>query len=423
MAKSDGDTSICFPGEDRWELWRLKSGRFELADTASVDADGDVEPFKQATHYAFPVHSSFAVPIWAGTDDPAMLGDLVDMQLEKQGLKPEPGAGTILDYRKVAAAEVVSAATDDAPAATRTLLLANVLNPNYEHPLPRSGGDAFDVSPRFLVLPGNHIIIWKELGRLVMALTRGGQLVYFQGLSSGDLDPSTVHEIRCVLLGLEGQGVAASPSGIHLWVEDVDDSAGALLQEELGLDAIVTLRPDPVLPQTAAAFLPPEVALGRAARKRAVKIRNILLACAAIYIGLVGWYLFGHFKVIKEEQQLAARAKDLEGAKWMRPFRKQWDTLEPVMDKSRYPSQLVHRVTAFLPPEGVNITSFSVNEGVISIIGECSNANSGRSFGAKLFGGEMKNEYTFEWLQRPTVDPRKKDGTATFRIQGKYNFG
>ena len=34
MAKSDGDVSICFPGEERWELWRLKSGRFELADTS-----------------------------------------------------------------------------------------------------------------------------------------------------------------------------------------------------------------------------------------------------------------------------------------------------------------------------------------------------------------------------------------------------
>ena len=46
MAKSDSEVSICFPGESRWELWRLNSGRFVLADTAELAEDGTVEPFK-----------------------------------------------------------------------------------------------------------------------------------------------------------------------------------------------------------------------------------------------------------------------------------------------------------------------------------------------------------------------------------------
>ena len=442
MAKNEGDTAICFPGEEHWELWRLKSGRFELADTMEP-----LRPFKSASHYAFPVHSAFGVPIWAGTDDPDMLDDLVDMQLEKQGLKPEPGPGVVLDYRKTVSVEMQAqspkldqsaaldfgktTSLDAAPAAeaeaetgptTRNLILATVLNPNYEHPLPRSGSDQFDVSPRFLVLPGNHIVIWKELGRLVMALTRGGQLVYFQGLSSGDLDAATVHEVRCVLLGLQGQGVVAEPSGIHLWVEDVDDGAGAMLQEELGLDAIVTLRPDPVLPATDPVLVPTEVAVSRIEKRRAAKMRNIFLACAACYLALVGWYLFDYFKVLKEEERLAARAEELRPqAEWMRPFKNRWLSVEPVIDKSLYPAQVVHHLAGILP-ERVNITSFTAENGQITILGESSNTTIGRLVLPNLQKEKGLSDYNWRWVTRPAVDSRRKDNTASFRIVGEYKY-
>ena len=117
-----------------------------------------------------------------------MLGNLVEMQLEKSGLKPEPGSGRMLDYRTVQ--------TVDSGEGRRHLILATVLNADYHHPLPNKGAEEFDVSARFLTLPGNHIVIWRELGRLVAALTRGGELVYFQGLNSSEFDSAAVQEIR-----------------------------------------------------------------------------------------------------------------------------------------------------------------------------------------------------------------------------------
>jgi hypothetical protein len=425
MAKVDNDTSICFPGEEAWELWRLQAGRFELADTIPMGEASPEEGFKSASHYAFPVHSVFAVPIWAGTDDPELLGNLVEMQLEKTGLKPDVGEGVMLDYRIVSASDgrapTLDSVIGDAPA-KRHLALATVLNPNFAHPLPKSGSKGFDVSPRFLMLPGNHIIIWKELGRLVMALTRGGQLVYFQGLTSADIDTDTVHEVKCVLLGLEGQGVVAEPTGIHLWLDEIADSAGALLQREIGLDAIVTPRPDPVLPTQLSNLLPPEIARQRAAQKHAAKIRNIGLALAACYVALLGWYFFDYFKTVNEERQLAASSRELSKAEWMRPFRTQWDALDPVVNGERYPSELLHRCTAAVPVKDVRFTSFTIQGGDINIVGECRDPNAGRNFGTQLFKNSLLRDYDWVWLQRPTIDPRRKDGTASFRIQGAYKF-
>ena len=60
MAKKNTENSICFPGESTWELWTSKEDRFggsdyELSDVKALDESGVCEPFKQATHYAFPV--------------------------------------------------------------------------------------------------------------------------------------------------------------------------------------------------------------------------------------------------------------------------------------------------------------------------------------------------------------------------------
>ena len=70
MAKNDSDITICFPGEDGWELWSRQSGRFVLVESRPCAGGqaGGCEPFRSATYYAFPVNSVFAVPIWTATD-------------------------------------------------------------------------------------------------------------------------------------------------------------------------------------------------------------------------------------------------------------------------------------------------------------------------------------------------------------------
>ena len=427
MAKNDSDITLCFPGENGWELWSEQSGRLVLGETRPLEEgnEGGCEPFQSASHYAFPVNSVFAVPIWTPTDSPEVLGNLVEMQLEKSGLKPEAGSGRMLDYRTVQ--------TVDSGEGRRHLILATVLNADYHHPLPNKGAEEFDVSARFLNLPGNHIVIWRELGHLVAALTRGGELVYFQGLNSSEFDSAAVQEIRCVLLGLEGagpvsteemsQGILSQISGIHVWLEDADETVVSELQQALDLDTIIALRPDPVLPSGYSGLLPGVVAIQREQKQRAQMIRNVILALAACYLVFLGVYFFSHFKVEKERETLSAEVNGLDKELgWIAPFEKKWEEIEPVINGQTHPSELLHRCTLQLPAKDVRFTSFAVKGNTITIIGECRDPNAGRRFGAKLMNASAMSDYKWEWLQRPTVNTRLKDGTATFRLQGGYKY-
>jgi len=430
MAKNDSDITICFPGEDGWELWSSESGKLVLSETRPCEggqADG-CEPFQSATHYAFPVNSVFAVPIWTATDSQEMLGSLVEMQLEKSGIKIESAGGVMLDYQKVATVD-----TGEEGATKRNLILATVLNADYKHPLPKAGAREFDVSARFCNLPGNHIVIWRELGRLVAALTRGGKLVYFQGLNSCEFDSAAVQEIRCVLFGLEGagpvsneeigNGILSEISGIHVWLEDADKSVVDQLSQELGLDAIIALRPDPVLPAGHSALLPDAVAIQREEKKRARMIRNVIYAVAACYVACLGIYFLGYFNLMKEKSDLGVEVTQLEEeVGWITPFAQQWMKIEPIINGQTHPSELLHRCTLQLPAKDVRFTSFGVRDNTITIIGECRDPNAGRKFGAKLMSASAMSDYKWDWLQRPTVNTRLKDGTATFKLQGSYRF-
>ena len=431
MAKQDSDTTLCFPGENGWELWAEKSGRMMCVETRPMKEGSEEgsQPFRSATHYAFPVNSVFAVPIWTATDAPDMLGSLVEMQLEKSGLKPDSSSGRMLDYRTVQ--KVDSGEEGKSP---RNLVLATVLNSDYDHPLPDKGAREFDVSPRFLNLPGNHIVIWRELGRLVSALTRNGEVVYFQGLNSYEFDVAAVQEIRCVLLGLDGAGpvsneersqdILSQISGIHVWLEDADKAVVEELQKALDMDAIIALRPDPVLPNDYSGLLPGVIAIQREQQKRTLLIRNIMLALASCYLVFLAMYFFKYFKVIQENGQLSQQVSELEDEYgWISPFEKKWREIEPVIDGQTHPSELLHRCTLQLPEKDVRFTSFAVKGSTITIIGECRDPNAGRRFGAKLMGAQAMSDYKWEWLQRPTVNTRLKDGTATFRLQGGYKYG
>jgi hypothetical protein len=285
MAKKSIDKTICFPGEDGWELWKHTEDRFgqaeyELVEEMQLDESGSCEPFKDATHYAFPINSVFAVPIWVRTDEPSVIKNLVEMQLEKMGLKPTSGIGQLLDYQTVCVIESEpSSETQEGPV-KRSLILATVLNPDYKHPLPKTGSKEFDVSARFLQMPGEHIVVWKELGRLVMAVDHEGELEYFEGLTSNKFDSAAVNEINCILLGLDGagpvsgdfkNGIANEISGAHIWLDEFDQSAKDEFEEVLGIKVTAGAKPDPFLPESTSNLVPSEVVEQRVQQKKAQK--------------------------------------------------------------------------------------------------------------------------------------------------------
>ena len=443
MAKKSIDKTICFPGEDGWELWKHTEDRFgqaeyELVEEMQLDESGSCEPFKDATHYAFPINSVFAVPIWVRTDEPSVIKNLVEMQLEKMGLKPTSGIGQLLDYQTVCVIESEpSSETQEGPV-KRSLILATVLNPDYKHPLPKTGSKEFDVSARFLQMPGEHIVVWKELGRLVMAVDHEGELEYFEGLTSNKFDSAAVNEINCILLGLDGagpvsgdfkNGIANEISGAHIWLDEFDQSAKDEFEEVLGIKVTAGAKPDPFLPESTSNLVPSEVVEQRVQQKKAQKIRYALLGAAVIYLLLAAVLLGAYFKEKFEADKLSKEVKRLEpSVKWIPEFREKWRELSSALDSDSYPAELLHRATAAVPPQDVRFTSFKYDDRVavggklkriIVIDGQSKDAKAGRDFYALLTKNKDLEYFKWAWLKQPQVDPRKKDRTAVFQIRGE----
>jgi hypothetical protein len=68
----------------------------------------------------------------------------------------------------------------------------------------------------------NSITIFRELGRLVVAITSGSQLIYCTPLSSAHLDDHALAELNNICLQLGFQGVLGRLESIVLWIEDGD---------------------------------------------------------------------------------------------------------------------------------------------------------------------------------------------------------
>ncbi|MEM9478506.1 MAG: hypothetical protein AAGA58_02465 [Verrucomicrobiota bacterium] len=430
MSQKNQEVSVAFPAGDGWDLWSRKSGSFELADSRELDKEGNVEPFRSASHYAFPVVSVSAVPVWVSSDDPTILPGLITMHLEKLGLKPEDNsAGVLVDYK--VALRKPPAAEGQPP---RILVLVSVLSTNFSHTLPRQIPGFFEISPRFMILPGNHVVVWRELDRLVCAVTREDQLVYFQALASSELDAEAVREIQCLLFSLQGEGVVDEPRGMVLWTDKVAEGAEDLAKNLLGLKVVHEERPDPVMPAKSSKLVPNEVAIIRAQQKKARRIRNAALGLAALYI--IGLAVFAGFYV---KQMLEVRDLKDELAMiepqvgWIANFKSEWDRHEAAVDPGRYPMELFHQVTTLLPAKGVRFVGFShersydestnsLTRDQIIIDGEAMNVGEANKYVSKVRTSQGSLEdYEWDWLRRPAADPRKNN-VATFRFQGDYIY-
>ena len=443
MAKKSIDKTICFPGEDGWELWKQTEDSFGqaeygLLEKRELDESGSCEPFKDATHYAFPINSVFAVPIWVGTDEPSVIKSLVEMQLEKMGLKPTSGIGQLLDYKSVCVIESEPSSDSQEGPVKRSLILATVLNPDYKHPLPKAGSKEFDVSARFLKMPSENIVVWKELGRLVMAVDHGGELEYFEGLTSNKFDSAAVNEIHCILLGLDGagpvsgefkSGIANEISGAHIWLDEFDQSAKSELEEVLGIKVTSGVKPDPFLPESTSSLVPSEVVEQRTQQKKSKNIRFALLGTAAVYVLLVAVLLGTYFNEKLNADKLAKQVEELEpSVQWIPEFREKWRELSSALDSDAYPAELLHRATAAVPPQDVRFTSFKYDDRVevqgklkriIVIEGQSKDSKAARDFYTILTKNKDLDYFKWAWLLQPQINQRDKNRTSVFKIRGE----
>lgn len=395
---------LLIPGEEAWEVWSgtAETGYQKREASAASLASGLANlPPGELTMF-FPVKSLTAVPMRVSTGDEALYADLAALHAERLGLRPDPMAGQLTDVLVIARE------------AENTALLSVFLKSPSDEDLPPRVPTGFDISPRAFHVDGNSLAVWKEFGRWVFAIYHFGHLAYFQATSVDAKfpDAALAREIRLSLAQLSMQGLDADPIRAKIWFA-LERAAAEPFAHALGLPIEVEPRPQPVPPTPLSKLLPADV---RTARRTAQRRRAITLAAAAaalVYLGLIGWFLFGLWQTSSQTRKLLTQAE--EAAPDIEAYTlhaSKWDELAHAIDRANAPVDILNRIASCIPlNSGLRLTTADISATEIKLMGEAPQPQAVNSFSLAL---TKHNELTqFVW-QTPAANQSNRGWEFTF---------
>jgi hypothetical protein len=385
-----------------WELWACPEG--QPAQFVQRVLEPSQVPGRAVV--ALPAQQVLTFPSWLATDDRKAIPEMLRLRLEERGLVQRNVSGVPMDYRVLATL------------ANRSLALVTVLQPEFPERFAFERAVRFEPSAFTLPLAQDCLTIWKEAGRVTLAVTRGREPVYLQTLSSTDLNPAAVQEIACVLLQLEGQKLTNTLPGAVLWGHFTEAEAEAV-RTRLGLQIVHEALPPPTLPKTASRLLPAEVESLHQRKRRRDRVRGLIIALLALYAGGVlcfyAYLSFEHWQTSQLQQKLNGEAGTVRA---IQSTSDQWRGVEWAVDPHVYPVELLNQIAGLLPPEGMRLTSFEIQRGKVVVRGEASTAPAAFKFSEDV---KAKPELKmFQW-QMPSPSLRA-DGRAEFMIEGEPKF-
>ncbi len=383
---------LLVPGESGWEIWTAQGdGGYTLHTATGFNHAAEIRdmPAGDVT-MLFPVRSLTAVPLRVTSDDDALFPDLAALHAERLGLRPDPMAGQLTDVFVIAREN------------ENTALLSVFLRTPGDGDLPARGPKGFDVSARAFPVDGDALTVWKEFGRWVFAVFHQGKLVYCQAtaVDAAQPDDSLAREIRLSLIQLGMQGLDVECSRVLIWTSDPTLNPAAL-RAAFHIPVEILERPLPVLPKPLSKLLPADV---RAARRTARRRRNITLAASAaalVYLGLLGWFGYGVWKISDKTQKTIAEAQEAApDAEDYRIHVKKWKELAPVIQIANCPVDILNRIANCIPPgSGLRLKEADISATDVKIEGEAPQLQASNTFSLKL---TKHNELAqFKWDTPP----------------------
>jgi hypothetical protein len=387
------------PGENSWETWVLDGkGAWQRA--------GREEPALNGL-FGIDLLSFDSAPFWVPTAALDRLAETVALRWESLGL--EAGSmGRSYAYWQVAAE------------ADRHLIGTVALaGEAREEQWAKSQPAAFEISTRLFPVPGDEAVLWQELGRYVLVVPRGGQLLHTAVLAARALDATAAREVREILAALEIQGLLSPLHGVRVWTPCAPEFLTAL-QAATGVAARSEARPSPHPPHEPSHILPPQAAQSRLQKKQrqrqAAWLTATALLVALTFAAWAGWLLWRQQHLDATLARLAVHQPEVAR---IREAQLQWRALEPATDPETYPVEIYHRIVSLLPEEGIRFLDFSMDLEQIVISGEASSAIHASKFQEDLKASPDLEQYVFS-TPVPSIRP---DNRALFRVEAMIEGG
>lgn len=393
-------TSIRFPGESTWEVWRCnRAGKWEHSTVAELNEKASIHAIQSIC-----IDSS---PFWSATQgeevpDPE---DVSILRWEASGVSDSNGA------RQSACWQVLEQPHRHLIA---SMAVSADLLEDESLALP---AEQYEISARMLPLPQDGIAIWKEFGRFVTAYTREGRLLHVTLLASPDLNADAVLELRDALLALDAHEFLDRMSVVKVWTACEPGFVPALSSTFSSSEVQTEPRPEPVAPAEYLNLVPMQVALVRGEQQRRQRLVQIATALAAVFVVVFASWAF---LLWRQEQSILAEERALQNMGpqvfSVQEAKQAWVAMEGAVNPDLYPVELYHQIIALLPPSGVRLNEFKIDNDKISVHGEASDTQKGLDFREQLTNSPALSR--FDW-NIPV--PKSLDGTRVqFDAEGTY---
>ncbi|MCF7667783.1 MAG: hypothetical protein K9M60_03275, partial [Akkermansiaceae bacterium] len=192
----------------------------------------------------------------------------------------------------------------------------------------------------------------------------------------------------------------ADPARVKIWAA-LDRADVESFGQVLGLPTEIEPRPLPVLPEPLSKLLPADVRTARRTAQRRRVITSAAAAAALVYLGLIGWFLFGLWQTSSQTRKLLAQAQ--EAAPDIDAYTQhagKWDELAHAVDRTHAPVDVLSRIASCIPPNsGLRLKTADVSATEIKLIGEAPQPQAVNAFSLAL---TKHNELTqFTWQTPP----------------------
>ncbi len=395
---------LLLPGAAGWERWTgLEGEPCVLAAEFGLNA-GVFGPGKEAQVrlLGLPAGHLWVLPAWLqGTA--AHLRDMAGLHLERLGVRV-PDIGNGLQVRSLAE-------RDGAHLVCMTALKEG-------HPplwdmqrLP----DEVLLSADCLPVPPQAMVLYRELGRLVLVITHGAEIVYASPLSSHALDDQALGEVNHLCLQLGFQGVLGQIDHIVLWLE-AEEGDLEQIQSVTGLVAVREPRPEPVMPAAGrSTLMPPEILAARVQKAASARTRLLALgagfavaAAVAVMAVLIAWAAQERDLLREKVAALTPQASQVLDQK------KSWMEAAPAVDPTKFPMQVL--LDCQIPgaaPE-VSMTHFEWVPDRLLLRGRTPSPSLALQYAKEITDVEGLAHYTWE-TPAPVI---ASDNSATFELKG-----
>ncbi|MEZ0389438.1 MAG: PilN domain-containing protein [Verrucomicrobium sp.] len=390
------------PGEETWETWLLDARGVWQKSARDEKAPEHI--------FAIDLCSLDSSPFWAPAGSEDRLAETAALRWEAMGLEADGNAGGGQQW-----AHWLIASVEDRLLVGTIALAEDAREDVWGKSLPST----FEISARLYPIPNDAAAIWMELGRLVMAIERNGQLLHTTVLASRKLDASAAGEVRDLMMGLEMQGLLPTLQGVHVWASAEPGFVPAL-QSALGTKVTEESKPKPHPPHQPSGLIPPAAATIRRqlAQARRQTLWLIAATCAVLsfFAAWTGWLMWRQQQLDAGLARLKVHAPQV--AK-VRESQLRWQALEAATDPQTYPVEVFDQIVALLPEEGIRFTDFTLDLDKITITGEATSAMHASKFQADVKGSEALHRFTFN-TPVPTI---RNDNRAIFRVEGSTEGG